>query len=352
MVITSHARLLVVCAMLTLPPVDGELAADPQIKPPIRGLVSMGAYRFVGKGGDPVNTLEPLNAKPGIFGGLVIIATWKQLQPTPDSEIGDNNVVDQALAEVRAYNARNPDRPLAVKLRVWGGFEVPDWAMRLGGSAPIQTVHNGTERVLGPFWSPAYRQAWSRFQEQLAAKYDSRPLIREVSITSCMSFTAEPFYLPSEPTVANPLRAAGYTDAAHRQCLAHAVADYAPWKASRLVLSLNPFYGLTRRTGDVGFTEQVMRFCRQTLARRCVFDNHNLDTDPPKSIIPIFALMQKMGPEIEFQTFHTTPKDFEGTIKKGISLGASSIELWQDYQGFPLVPDDTLKRWAAMFEGR
>jgi len=167
-----------------------------------------------------------------------------------------------------------------------------------------------------------------------------------------MSFTAEPFYLPSEPTVANPLRAAGYTDAAHRQCLAHAVADYAPWKASRLVLSLNPFYGLTRRTGDVGFTEQVMRFCRQALGRRCVFDNHNLDTDPPKTIIPIFALMRKMGPEIEFQTYHTTPKDFEGTIKMGISLGASSIELWQDYQGFPLVPDDTLKRWAAMFEGR
>src|SRR5205823_4103470 len=109
-----------------------------------------------------------------------------------------------------------------------------------------------------PILEPAYRQAWSRLQEQLAAKYDSRPLIREVSITSCMSFTAEPFYLPSEPTVANPLRAAGYTDAAHRQCLAHAIADYAPWKASRLVLSLNPFYGLTRRTGDVGFTEQVM----------------------------------------------------------------------------------------------
>ena len=69
MVITSSARLLVVCAMLTLPPVDGELAADPQIKPPIRGLVSMGAYRFVGKGGDPVNTLEPLNAKPEISAG-------------------------------------------------------------------------------------------------------------------------------------------------------------------------------------------------------------------------------------------------------------------------------------------
>jgi hypothetical protein len=64
-VIVRRARLLVVCAMLSLPRVDGALAADPQIKPPIRGLVSMGAYRFVGQGGDPVNTLEPLNASEG-----------------------------------------------------------------------------------------------------------------------------------------------------------------------------------------------------------------------------------------------------------------------------------------------
>src|SRR5438093_2004363 len=94
-VITGRACLLVTCAMLSLPPVDGALAADPGIKPPIRGLVSMGAYRFVGKGGDPINTLEPLNAKAGIFGGLVIIATWKQLQPTANSEIGENNAIDQ-----------------------------------------------------------------------------------------------------------------------------------------------------------------------------------------------------------------------------------------------------------------
>jgi hypothetical protein len=280
--VPSQARLLIVCAMLWLPPGGGALA-DPQIKPPIRGLVSMGAYRFVGKGGDPINTLEPLNAKPGIFGGLVIIAAWKQLQPTPDSEVGDNNVIDQALAEVRAYNARNPERPLAVKLRVWGGFEAPDWAMRLGGGAPITTEHNGKQRILGPFWSEAYRQAWSRLQVQLAAKYDARPLIREVSITSCMSFTAEPFFLPNEPTVANPLRTAGYTDATHRRCLEQAVADYAPWKASRLVLSLNPFYGLSRKVGDVAFTEQVMRSRRQAVGRRCVFDNHDLDADPPKT---------------------------------------------------------------------
>ena len=140
MVITSRARLLVVCAMLSLPPVDGELAADPQIKPPIRGLVSMGAYRFVGKGGDPVNTLEPLNAKPGIFGGLVIIATWKQLQPTPDSEIGETfraafeQAIDVFIAEdppvANVHDALGVPGDLGLVTLMSGGFEVPDWAMR------------------------------------------------------------------------------------------------------------------------------------------------------------------------------------------------------------------------------
>ncbi len=60
-------RLMLACAVVYCLPAPLSHAAE--IKAPIRGLVSMGAYRFVGKGGDPVNTLEPLNAKPGIFGG-------------------------------------------------------------------------------------------------------------------------------------------------------------------------------------------------------------------------------------------------------------------------------------------
>src|SRR3981081_2041692 len=98
----AFRRLIFACAGLLALPVGLARAQDAK-KAPIRGLVSMGAYRFVGYGGDPVNTLEPLDAKPGIFGGLVVIASWKQLQPTPESEIGPNNVIDRALAEVRAY---------------------------------------------------------------------------------------------------------------------------------------------------------------------------------------------------------------------------------------------------------
>ena len=114
-------------------------AADAQTaKPAIRGLVSMGAFKFVGSGGDPVNTLEPLNAKPGIFGGIVVIASWAQLQPTSASEL-ESSVIDQALADVRDYNSRHPEKPLAVRLRIWGGFKTPGWAMKFGGP-PIAAV--------------------------------------------------------------------------------------------------------------------------------------------------------------------------------------------------------------------
>jgi hypothetical protein len=341
-------RLMLACARQFL--LSANLSRAEDIKAPIRGLVSMGAYRFVGYGGDPVNTLEPLNAKPGIFGGLVVIASWKQLQPTPQSEIGDNNVIDQALAEVRAYNERNPHRPLGVKLRVWGGFEAPDWAKRLGG-IPIETTHNDKQRIVGRFWSPAYRQAWAHLQQHLAARFDKRPLIKEVSVTGCMSYTAEPFVVPIADGVIRPLRAAGFTDAAYRECLAHAVADYDPWKQSRLVLSVNPFRtGVGQGNGDAAFTERVMRHCRQTIGRRCVFDNHNLDTGLPKPLYRIYATMKQLGPEIQFQTWRKTPEDFDGTIKMGVSYGASSIELYQDYGGFPLVADAKLKQWAAMLE--
>ncbi|MEO8668681.1 MAG: hypothetical protein ABI399_09210 [Bauldia sp.] len=339
-------RLVVLSLAATLLGIAGA-AADG--KPPIRGLVSMGAYRFVAAGGEPVNNLRPLLAKPGIFGGIVIVASWRQLQPTAGAALADDTAIDEALRDVQAYNVSNPQRPLAVKLRVWGGFMAPPWAMSLGG-LPIAVTHQGKSRLLGRFWTEEYRHAWADFQEMLAARYDEEPLIREVSVTSCMTVTAEPFFLPTEDTVQAPLRGTGLTDAAYRACLSDAVADYAPWQTTRIVLSVNPFRAAAGpAASDPAFTEAVMAACRQSIGARCVLDNHDLDAAPPAAILPIYAAMQRLGPAIEFQTFRETPDDFEGTIRKGIALGASAIELWQDFQGFPLVADETLKAWAALF---
>ena len=324
-------------------------AQDARVKPPVRGLVSMGAYKFVGAGGEPVNTLEPVQAKPGIFGGLVVVASWAQLQPDGPAAL-DGSVIDTATAGVRAYNTAHPDRPLAVRLRVWGGFMAPPWALGLGGK-PIEVVHKEKPRRIGRFWSPEYRRAWAGLQEKLAAKYESFPLIREVSMTSCMSFTAEPFFLPTEPEVQRPLRAAGFSEAAYADCLQHGLDDYAAWKTTRVVLSVNPLRSRADQgAGDAGFTMKIMRACRQRLGVRCVFDNHNLDTKLPSPLRPIYALMKELGPEIAYQTYVTNPADFDGTIRKGVAQGATSIELWQDYRGFPLVPDAQLRRWAALVE--
>ena len=350
----SPSALRIVLALALISFGASAQAQTPDVKPPIRGLISMGAYKFVATGGQPVNTLAAVRAKSGIFSGIVLVPSWQQLQPVANGPL-QTEVIDNFLSEVRLYNA-NHANPLAVKLRVWGGFVAPMWAKSIGGP-PIRVVQNQGQsneqnRTLGRFWSPQYRQAWANLQTLLAEKYDSEPLIHEVSITSCMSLTAEPFVVNTQPAVLGRLRHAGFTDTAFKDCLQGALADYAPWQQSRLVLSVNPLRTAPGQgDGDQAFTEGLMRDCRRTIGRRCVFDNHDLDTDLPRPLHRIYATMKQLGPEIEFQTYRTTPKDFDGTIRLGVSYGASSIELYQDYGGFPLVPDARLREWAALVEG-
>ena len=325
--------------------------AHAQVKEPLRGLVSMGAYRFVVDASDPINSLDKLNEKPGIFGGIVILASWRELQATQNSGLAENNAIDRALEEVREYNRKNPQKPLGVKLRVWGGFVAPDWAKALG-NGPINVVHK-KPRTVGAFWGPPYRKAWAHLQELLAAKYDDEPLIREVAVTSCMSFTAEPFFLPGEATVKGPLEKAGFMPFEYKQCLNNAVSDYAPWKKTNVEVPLNPLHmPLGNPKGDHDFTTQFMKSCRQAFGKRCIFDNHDLDTLAGPPVKKMYDIMKKMGGPIEFQTGPATPKDYEGTIRYGVSVGAQSIELYQDYGGFPQVPDEQLKKWAAIVEGK
>jgi hypothetical protein len=332
-----------VCALVTALLATQANAQTPNIKPPLRGLISMGAYKFVAKGTPPMNTMVPLNEVGGIFGGIVVIASWAQLQPTSSASF-DPSVIDDFLKQVRAYNRQYPNKKLAVKLRVWGGFMAPDWAKNIGG-APIDIVHNGNPHTIGRFWLPAYRKAFVKLQTLLAAKYDDVALIREVAVTQCMSLTAEPFFVPDD--VLAPLQAAGLNNANYRFCLSNAIADYAAWKRTRLDFSLN-VYGLGAGPGDPAFTRKLMDACRASVKLQCVLDNHDLDSTPPGGIGPIQRYMKTLGPEIEFQTFKETPADFEATIRHGVALGASSIELWQDFGGFPLVPKPTLRHWANL----
>lgn len=143
--------------------------------------------------GDPKNDLEEINeVSPGILDGTVINLTWAQLQPTPCAVMA--TALDPAIAIVRPYNQQHPQTPLAVKLRIW--HHDPDWVKRIGGD-PITIVDkDGSKayhtKTIGRFWSAAYGEAWRHLQSELARRYDSEPLIREVTNTSCSALTGSP----------------------------------------------------------------------------------------------------------------------------------------------------------------
>lgn len=315
----------------------------------------MGAYAFVGakEGTQPDNNLAAVRKVPGILGGIVIVPSWQQLQPL-NGNVLDTRVIDNMLNQIRIYNSHHPDHPLAAKLRVWGGFVAPLWAKRIGGN-PIAVIQNAGQtnehhRTLGRFWTPAYRQAWANLQAMLAAKYDSEPLIREVSITSCMALTAEPFVVNTQPKVMHRLRHNGFTNDQFKDCVNGALDDYAVWKQTRLVLSVNPLHLVHEPgPGNPGFTKNVMRACRARFGAQCVFDNHDLNVPLANPLCTIYAEMAQLGAEIEFQTANIQPANFPGTIMFGVNSGASSIELYQDFPkkgGFPAVPPATLRQWS------
>src|SRR5207247_5613138 len=110
-----------------------------------------------------------------------------------------------------------------------------------------------------------------------------------------------------------------------QELLTNTISDYTPCKTTNIETTLNPDYmPLGNKKGDEAFTEQFMRACRKSIGKRCIFDNHDFDTSPPSTIVPVLESMKKLGPPMEFQTYHVAPPDWDGTIKKAASMGAGS----------------------------
>jgi hypothetical protein len=314
----------------------------------------MGVYGFT-PNTNPKNTIAPVEQKRGLLQGIAIIASWRDLEPTATSGLAPNYEIEQGLALVRRYNTQYPNTPLAVKIRVWGASWAPTWAMRESGGEFTVThtnVHGKlSQRILGHVWSPVYRAYWQRLQQQLAARYDGDPLVREVSVNSCMMFTAEPFFIDKTDLAVKGLRENGLTDAAYKACLDGIFEDYAPWRRTRFETPLNPFTATDTGTAvqNPNFTLDWMDRCAKYGAR-CVYDNHDLtaQADVSQYLLPIYAKMKNSNQEVEFQTFKASPTDLDAVISNGVQMGASSIELYQDYGGFPDMSDAELRRFAEI----
>jgi hypothetical protein len=273
---------------------------------------------------------------------------------------------------VRTYNCANPSAPLGVKLRVYHGSSAPDWAKALdGGPVAIQRNPQGCPApdggvgscpmTVGKFWTSDYIAAWRAFQNQLAARYDGEPLIRQVAVTSCASQTDEPFVPTVETASRQALSDAGYTDAAQMACLSGAVDDYAAWKYTLIDFTFNSFGSeqapdagprITQDAG-AGFTVGVMGACRTALGSRCVLDNHALTNPLRTADQSVYDAIQAMGGPANFQT--DGPKnmhcEWSGTIAQGVALGASAIEAWPEskFYGFTTLTPTQVASLASEF---
>jgi len=298
----------------------------------------------------------------GIFGGYVINVTWGQLQPTSTTVVTHPNVIDDALTQLRAYNAANPTAPLVGKLRVWQGANAPGWAKALNGG-PLSIVRNSTGGTItvGLYWSAPYIAAWRTLQQQLAALYDSEPLIAGVHMTSCSAQGDEPLVATSDAASSTTLYNAGLTDASFQACLNGFPQDYSAWKQTPIVFTFNPYQDRDGPqqippTGNVlepWVTFRLMETCRTVLGNRCYLENHELNCPGSTSVAFIYDELRALGPPINLQTMSPAqlPTDWTSVLNSGINTGASGVELWLNYGGFATMQNTTLQGYANLFAG-
>jgi hypothetical protein len=313
-------------------------------KIPLRGLIDMQDISWHNTdNGQPAFDIANAQKFPGLLGGIVINATWSQMQPASGGAV-NFSATDAALAQITAYNAANASTPLGVKLRIYGGSNAPLWAKNLTGG-PITIYRNPAgcsgqtdtcPLTVGPFWTPQYIADWRSFQAAVAAKYDSNPLIVAVAVTSCAAQTDEPFVVSSGPISKANLGAAGYNDTAEQSCLTNATADYSAWANTDIDFTFNSYNKFSGGL-DTAFTQSVMTACRNLAGSRCVLDNHALQT-PLTSDVAVYTDIAAMGGLINFQTQSPEAMGciWPETITQGLILGARAIEIWPaaNFQGF------------------
>jgi hypothetical protein len=324
------------------------------MKPVISGFIDMQTITWHNADeGTPTFTLDNVGKFPGLFGGIVLNATWAEMQSERGGALNTARL-DKALDEVREYNAAHTDAALGVKLRIFAGNQAPAWAKAIaGGPLAIQRNPQGCPSgqcpiTIGKVWNPQYIAAWRTFQAAAAAHFDQWPLIRSVAITSCTMQTDEPFVMP----VGQPAPA-GYTDAAGRACLRGAVDDYGAWSRTAIDLTVNVFSQIQAGGIDTKFSTTVMDECRVKLGRRCELGNHAFAQDMRPANAKIVAAISARGGPIHYQTEGPRAPGFnlEATVKAARQNNATGLELWPDakFGGFTSLSIAEMQKLRTLF---
>ncbi len=324
-------------------------------KKPISGLVSMGNVNKVIHGGK-TNSLAEVLAHPKLYNGIVVMASWKMLEPQEGKY--DYTVLDEALEQVEKYNVRYPKNTLAVKFRIFSGFNAPEWVLRLG-NGPMLIYHSvytkGKKKKAPIFWSLEYRNAWRKLQEILAERYDGHELVREVAISSCATMSAEPFIQPlGKQENIEEYQKFGYSDQIFKDALLAAFEDYSFWEKTCLDYTVNPFPSTDKgvRIYDTDFSIELLKKFRERYGERAIIANHGLQPNLFERVLPIYAAMKELGPPISFQTFSPKTLTIEA-LNIGIRTGVSQLEVWESKAAGAtgVFSKEDLQLWKALLRG-
>lgn len=320
-------------------------------KPPQTGLVDMGNPSFYDEPGTlpSFSTLE-LYPYSGSFSEIVLNVTWAELQPTENGPL-DTSSINTAISEVETYNALF-GTDVGIKLRVWGGYTAPTWAKNIDGPPMTVTgpglVDPGSTapETIGRFWTADYLNAWTGFQNELAATYDSNPIIRGISNTAGASASDEPFsqvYLQQMPE----LQAGGYNDAAEELTLRAGISDYSAWAATPVDYAMSVFRleDADKAKPDPNFTLAVLQEAENS-SRTVQAGNHALNNPLPSQQAFLYAqiatdaALNPASVPASYQTDYPANlgpyANWSNAISDGVATDAGDIELWDTpvLQGF------------------
>jgi len=274
--------------------------------------------------------------------GWVVKAYWKDLQRSQGGPITENNAIDQAVAAARTINLAHPGLNMGLKLRVYTGVDAPDWAKDLGGG-PVNVVdpQDSQQGTVGRFWTEDFGKAYADLEQKLAARYDNVAEVREVVVSRCTTFFAEPFIRDKghKGSVANML-AAGFSFDVDQTCHHEEIDAHKVWLQTHADLDFSPYQNIERkgvRSVDEGFTESMMEYCRTTLGARCVLENNSIRTPVQANYAAMYDRIKQMGPPISFQTANPNKiGDLLSTLMWAAQQeGADSVELPGSYQQQP-----------------
>jgi hypothetical protein len=272
------------------------------------------------------------------LGGFVVNVYWENLQPASGAALAPDNAIDQAIIDVRSLNAAHHTN-LGLKIRLYAGIWAPNWVKDLGGPPiPITNPQDGGTGTIGRFWTAPFGTAYDNLETLLAAKYDSVPEIREVTIARCTTFYDEPFIRDTTaPATVSALIGAGYTVAADQTCQEQEIEASTVWHHTHSDLALNPYQVIEpdgSTSTDEPFTESMMQYCRQVLGTACILENNSLrDPAPGAAYLSMYQAMMELGAPIAFQTATADRVgSLSQTLAYAVSLGAGSVELPAGYE--------------------